>query len=191
MKNLKIILTGGPGGGKTTALDLFRREFLDEVAVVPEAATILFERGIPRGHTPDTRKLTQESIYFMQKNLEKIYRNMNPDKLLLCDRGTLDGLAYWPGDEDDFFNFVDSDYEKELNRYDAVIFFQTGACSGKDISTNNPLRLEDTNEAIQLDTRLQAIWKKHKNFHLVGSSESFLEKINFGIKTIEKVINES
>src|ERR1041384_7173820 len=34
-------LTGGPGGGKPTAPDLFRRELGTEVAVVPEAATIL------------------------------------------------------------------------------------------------------------------------------------------------------
>ena len=40
-KQLKVVVTGGPGGGKTTALDLFCRELGDKVAVVPEAATVL------------------------------------------------------------------------------------------------------------------------------------------------------
>ena len=41
----RIVLTGGPGGGKTTAADLFRREIGDRVVLVPEAATILFQGG--------------------------------------------------------------------------------------------------------------------------------------------------
>src|SRR5687768_10782133 len=41
-KYCRIVLTGGPGGGKTTAADLFRREIGDRVVIVPEAATILF-----------------------------------------------------------------------------------------------------------------------------------------------------
>ena len=45
---LRIVLTGGPGGGKTTAADLFRRELGERVVVVPESATILFGGGFPR-----------------------------------------------------------------------------------------------------------------------------------------------
>ncbi len=47
-KRCRIVLTGGPGGGKTTAADLFRREIGDRVVIVPEAATILFQGGFPR-----------------------------------------------------------------------------------------------------------------------------------------------
>ena len=36
----KIVLTGGPGGGKTTAADLYRREIGDEVVIVPEAVVV-------------------------------------------------------------------------------------------------------------------------------------------------------
>jgi hypothetical protein len=32
---LRVVLTGGPGGGKTTAADLFRREIGDRVVIVP------------------------------------------------------------------------------------------------------------------------------------------------------------
>ena len=40
-KRRRIVLTGGLGSGKTTAADLLRRELVNRVVVVPEAATIL------------------------------------------------------------------------------------------------------------------------------------------------------
>ena len=44
----RIVLTGGPGGGKTTAADLMRREVGERIVIVPEAATMLFSGGFPR-----------------------------------------------------------------------------------------------------------------------------------------------
>ena len=43
----RIVLTGGPGGGKTTAADLFRREIGDREVVVPEAATLVVLGRVP------------------------------------------------------------------------------------------------------------------------------------------------
>ena len=37
----RIVLTGGPGGGKTTAVDLFRREIGPQVVVEPHQAPCL------------------------------------------------------------------------------------------------------------------------------------------------------
>ena len=64
----RIVVTGGPGGGKTTAADLFRREMAGKVAVVPEAATILFGGGFPRGGP--AQRAAQVAIYQVQRNLE-------------------------------------------------------------------------------------------------------------------------
>ena len=100
----RIVLTGGPGGGKTTALDLIRREFAGQIASVPEAATMVFSGGISRTENPQEITSQQIAIFNLQKNLEDIQRAMHPDCLILCDRGSLDGLAYWPGSEEDFFD---------------------------------------------------------------------------------------
>jgi predicted ATPase len=186
----RIVITGGPGGGKTTALDLFRRELSGKIESVPEAATMIFSGGIERSEDLDVIKCQQNTIFNLQKNLEDIKRKMSPNSLVLCDRGTLDGLAYWPGTEVEFFDEMGSSFEDELARYDAVIFFETAAKSGQGIRSNNPIRNESEQKAIELDQKLQEIWSKHPNYNFVGSSESFIKKIMFGIMTIENVISK-
>ena len=66
----RIVLTGGPGGGKTTAADLFRREMGARIALVPEAATMVFSGGFPRVHEPLAVQASQRAIYHVQRNLE-------------------------------------------------------------------------------------------------------------------------
>ncbi|KHT64858.1 hypothetical protein RJ45_04210 [Photobacterium gaetbulicola] len=189
-KQLQVVVTGGPGGGKTTALDLFRRELGHQIAVVPEAATVLFSGGITRSEDEQVLKLVQKTIFQLQKNVEEIHKAQFPDRLLVCDRGSLDGLAYWPGSESEFFSEVNSTFEDEIARYDAVIFFESAGASGHDISSNNPVRNESSQQAAQLDKKLQKVWSRHPHFYFVGSSESFIRKIMFGIMTIENVINQ-
>lgn len=103
MKVHKIALTGGPGGGKTTAADLFQRELRDQLVMVPEAATLLFRGGFPRTGESAVMKATQRAIYHVLKNLEESISAHCPGRSLLCDRGTVDGAAYWPGSFRDFF----------------------------------------------------------------------------------------
>ncbi|MCH2058258.1 MAG: ATP-binding protein [Thalassotalea sp.] len=186
----RIVLTGGPGGGKTTAIDLIRREFAGKLAIVPESATMIFSGGIERAENDDVLRAQQTAIFNLQKNLEDIQRATFPDCVILCDRGSLDGLSYWPGSEEDFFKSINSDLETELNRYDAVIFFETAAKSGESIRSNNPIRNESEQAAIELDDKLQAVWSRHPNFNLVSSSESFIRKVMFGIMTVENVIGQ-
>ena len=43
----------------------------------------------------------------------------------LCDRGLLDGLAYWPGDTRDFWAAAGTSLKAEYARYHAVIHLRT------------------------------------------------------------------
>lgn len=194
MKNVRIrkriVITGGPGGGKTTALDLIRREFNGKIATVPESATMIFSGGIERSTNEKVLKSQQIAIFNLQKHLEDIQRETYPECVILCDRGTLDGLAYWPGTNEDFFQKMSTSLEQEFARYDAVIFFETAAKSGESIRSNNPIRNESEATAITLDSKLQNIWSKHNNFYLVASSESFINKVMFGITAIKTIIEQ-
>lgn len=184
----RIVLTGGPGGGKTTAADLFRREIGERVVIVPEAATILFQGGFPRSREPDAMRLAQTTIFHVQQKLEDVQASLYPGRTLLCDRGTVDGAAYWPGSTHDYFKAVGTTLEKELRRYDAVIFFETAAVGGTSIEGGNPIRNESLEEAVKLDARLRALWVPHPRFILVPNNPSFFKKISFGLAVLESIV---
>lgn len=187
---MRIVLTGGPGGGKTTAADLFRREIGDEVTVVPEAATMLFSGGFPRVDQPEARRATQRAIYNVQRNLEDIQAALYPGRILLCDRGTLDGAAYWPDGAESFFRDLSIDRAAEYARYDAVIHFESAAVGDMDIEGGNPVRIESAEAAVALDTRLREVWKDHPRFVMVPHNPSFFKKITFGLASIESIVSQ-
>lgn len=186
----KVVITGGPGGGKTTALDLFRRELGQQASIVPESASLLFSSGITRSDDHESIRSVQKAIFRLQHDLEDIIACQNPGKLLMCDRGTLDGLAYWPDRESNFFEMMNSSLEKELKRYQAVIFFETAAASGQDFNSNNPYRNESSQKALQLDKKLHRIWSQHPSFFFVPSNSSFVDKIIKGVQCIQTVIDQ-
>ena len=116
LNRCRIVLTGGPGGGKTTAADLFRREIGERVVIVPEAATILLQGGFPRSREPHAMRYAQTGIFHVQRHLEDVQSALFPGRALLCDRGTVDGAAYWAGTPHTYFRAVGSTLAAELAR---------------------------------------------------------------------------
>lgn len=189
-KRRRIVLTGGPGGGKTTAADLLRRELGDRVVIVPEAATILFAGGFPRSEHWDANRAAQSAIFHVQRNLEDVQSALYPDRVLLCDRGTVDGAAYWYDGRDAFFRSVGTTLDAELARYDAVVFFETAAVAGLSIEGGNPVRNESLERAVELDGRLRALWSLHPRFTLVPHSSSFLKKITGALDVLQRLVDD-
>jgi hypothetical protein len=187
-KRCRIAITGGPGGGKSTALDLFRREIGERVVAVPEAATMLFSGGFPRTRQPAARRHAQRAIFEVQRNLEDLHGSTYPDRILICDRGTVDGGAYWPSDGD-FFEAMGTTLDEELARYDAVIFFESAAVGGMSIESGNPTRIEDDVEASRLDRALLDLWSGHPNISMIPHRESFFEKIKEGFAAMKGVVD--
>ena len=186
----RIVLTGGPGGGKTTAADLYRREIGQQVVVVPEAATMLFSGGFPRSHEIHARKAAQCAIFHVQKHLEDVQSALYPERILLCDRGTIDGAAFWPGGPSEFFDVVGTTLAKELTRYDAVLFFETAAAGGMSIEGGNPVRIETNDQALELDHRLRELWLQHPRAIVVPHNRSFMKKIMLGLASLENIVGE-
>lgn len=184
----RIVLTGGPGGGKTTAADLFRREIGERVVVVPEAATLLFSGGFPRSTERHALVAAQTAIYHVQRELEDVQSALFPDRVLLCDRGTVDGAAYWPGEPESFFDHLGTTEQEELARYDAVIFFETAAMGGLSVEGGNPVRVESNEEAVHLDRKLRQLWSRHRRFVVVPHDRSFFKKITFGLAALESIV---
>lgn len=185
---VRIVLTGGPGGGKTTAADLFRREIGEHVVLVPEAATLLFSGGFPRSTMPTAQLAVQRAIYHVQRNLEDAQAARFPGRILLCDRGTVDGAAYSHDDVHDYFAALGTTLEAELSRYDAVVHFETAAVGGMSIEGGNPTRNEDAETAVAIDGRLKELWSVHPRFIQVPHNPSFFKKITFGLASIESLV---
>lgn len=185
----RVVLTGGPGAGKTTAADLLRREVGDRIVVVPETATMLFGGGFPRREEPRAKCRAQEAIFHVQRRLEEVFALTYPHRVLLCDRGTVDGAVYYPGEVDDFFAGLGTTLDAELARYDHVIFFETAAVGGISIEGGNPVRNESEEQAVTIDAALRSLWEKHPRFTLIEHQRSFLDKTFAAVKLLESIIN--
>ncbi len=170
----RVAITGGPGAGKTALLELARQSFCEHVTVLPEVASMLFSGGFPRGETDETRRAAQRAIYYVQRELE-IANESNGAALTLCDRGTLDGVAYWPSPPPDFFSSVGTSLDDELARYALVLHLRTPTESNG-YNRNNPVRVESAHEAAEIDARILAVWSRHPRRVVVDHTEVFLVK---------------
>ena len=169
----RIVLTGGPGAGKTAVLEMVRQVLCKHLWIVPEAAGILFGGGFPRGAALAQRQAAQRAIYFVQRELETGTASEDL-AIALCDRGTVDGEAYWPG-PGDLWSAVATTKAAELRRYDAVIHLRTPR-PHQGYNHANPLRVEEVEEALAIDERIAAAWANHPRRHLVPAAADFLEK---------------
>lgn len=186
MEKIKIAITGGPSGGKTTLIETLKKEFGSQITVVAEAASILYGGGFPRKKTIFGRIATQRAIYFTQRELEALAIKEAATSLLVFDRGSLDSIAYWPNDEDDFFNNIQSDRKTELDRYDWVIHLNTAASENYDLS--NPIRTETHTEALALNEKIKLAWSGHPRRIIINSNGDFLAKITKSIQVIKSII---
>ena len=169
------MLTGGPGAGKTAILELIGHFFCNHVKVLPEAAGIVFGGGFPRERRPEMRCAAQRAIFFVQRELEAC-ADVDTPAIVLCDRGTVDGAAYWPG-PGDFLAEVGTTLDEQLARYDAVIHLRTPRVE-TEYNYDNPLRIETPDEAVAADERILAVWAKHPNRVVIDPSTDFLRKVS-------------
>jgi predicted ATPase len=169
----RIVLTGGPGAGKTAVLELVRQSFCAHVEILPEAAAIVFGGGFPRHASLEWRRAAQRAIFCVQRELESTVEAANA-AIVLCDRGTVDGAAYWPG-PDSFWGSLGTTQGREMSRYDAVIHLRTPTID-EGYNNSNPLRIESAHMAAEIDDRLLRIWESHPRRYVVPSSQDFLQK---------------
>lgn len=187
MEVTKIVITGGPCAGKTTAMSWIQNAFTQKgykVLFMPETATELIGSGIAPW-TCKTNAEYQKCQLTLQIEKEQVFemaaKVMKEDKVLIvCDRGCLDNKAYMTKDE---FNSVLEDLklnEVELrDNYDAIFHLTTAAKGASEFYTleNNSSRTETKEQAIELDDKLISAWTGHPHFRVIDNSTSFEEKM--------------
>lgn len=177
-----VVLTGGPGAGKTATLEVVQRELCGHVAVVPEAASILWTGGFPRRGSAPARRAAQRAIAHVQLELQQLAVDEGRAALIVCDRGVLDGLAYWPGEPDDFFAELGTTRAAELARYALVIHLRPPPAGHG--YQGDAVRLEDAAEAARLDAAIARAWAGHPRQVEVASDDDFLHKLRLTVDLI-------
>jgi len=185
------VLTGGPCGGKTTALarlSSYLRERGFETFTVPEAFTILASNGFSMNYfsVEGMGLCVQDTVMDMQMSLEdsfeRVLRAKGRPAVLLCDRGLMDGSAYMPSDEWDSFmaqRGIDSADIRE-GRYNAVFHLVTAAEGAERFYSldNNEARTETAEEARTLDHMSRAAWLGHPKHFVIDNKTDFEGKMN-------------
>jgi predicted ATPase len=177
----RIVVTGGPGAGKTAVLELVRHSLCRHVAILPESASILFGGGFPRTDRPSDRRAAQRAIFYVQRELERAADEADGHAIVLCDRGTVDGAAYWP-DREGFWDDLETTRQMQHARYQAVLHLRTPPLT--DYNHLNPIRVESAIEAAAIDARIAAAWDGHPRRFFVESTRDFLDKARATIRLL-------
>ena len=199
-----IAITGGPCAGKTSLINKIERiKNLFEgclLLLVPEAATIL-NKGNMTFHNAGGDSTFQEQILNLQLQLEESaritangYLKKEPNKkvVVICDRGLLDGAAYFEDQEkfDVILNRRSITREDALARYVAVIHLVSTAVGAIDFYTTSDgtPRSEKPSEAVELDKKCCEIWSKHPHFFKIDNSFKFYDKLEKAVATIYEIV---
>lgn len=201
----RIVLTGGPCAGKSTALSKVESYLLEKgyaVLIVAESATELIQGGIrPFGDQALYGMDFQGIILDYQLNKEKTYEQAanlleatGRNVVILYDRGVLDNKAYL--NERDWYQLLQSRNLREMDlkeHYDSVIHMVTAANGKPEAYTlaNNQARTETIEEAILLDNKTLHAWGGHSNLKVVDNSCTFSEKVGMVLEHCLESLGDS
>lgn len=200
----KIVLTGGPCAGKTTALVKITEYFSGfgyKVFNVPEVPTIYSTAGW-NYLTPNRDLYYQGELAILETQLAlenqflKLAEVCHKPVLVVCDRGTLDISAYIKPEEWEEITAMAGTNSNELrNRYDAVLHLVSAADGAEQYYTTatNATRYEQANEeglriARELDKKVIKAWTGHPHLRVINNHNDFENKLNRVLNEIAKVV---
>jgi len=196
----RVVLTGGPCGGKTTAMGTLTERFQAlgwRVFRVPEAATMLLSGGHSFANLNRLQQYQfQAALLKLMLSLEDAFialaRSTHERCIVLCDRGTMDCRSYMPEDEwEQLVNELGtSTIELRDNRYDCVVHLVTAADGADAFYTTegHAARSEPPAYARELDLKVKNNWVGHPYFHVIDNSTNFNGKIRRVMSTICKFV---
>lgn len=200
MEISKIVITGGPCAGKSTAMSWIQNTFTQigyTVLFVPETATELITGGVAPwtcGTNAEYQKCQMKLQIEKEKIFEQAAKTMITDKVLIvCDRGILDNKAYMDDLEfADAVQFIGSNEVELRDNYDAVFHLVTAAKGAEEFYTtaNNSARTETVEEAAVLDDKLISAWTGHPHLRVIDNASSFEDKMKKLVAEIASFLGE-
>ena len=200
----RIVLTGGPCAGKTTALVRIVEHFSNlgfKVFTVPEVPTMDSQGGWSY-LTPNPKLYYEGELAILETQLAledsfmRLAETCTKPTFVVCDRGTMDISAYIaPEMWQDITNRCGTNTNELRHRYDAVLHLVSAADGAEQYYTlaTNANRYEQANEeglqlARDLDKKVNRAWKGHPHLRVINNHDDFEAKINRVILEISNVL---
>ncbi len=201
----KIVLTGGPCAGKTTALVRVIEHFSSlgyKVFTIPEVPTLFSQAGMNyltpnKGLFYQGEKATLEIQLALEDKFLRMAQECEQPTLLVCDRGAMDISAYMTPEmwEEITKSIGTSTSQLRDQRYDAVLHLVSAADGAEQFYTTstNAQRYEQMNEeglrqARLLDKKVISAWTGHSHLRVINNHEDFDKKLNRVLKEISFVL---
>ena len=199
----RIVLTGGPCAGKSSA-EMFLKKKFEAIGYcpvfVPEASTMLMNEGhTPLGGTKQLREFQKrviDRILALELECEdELQRLAHPKPVIICDRGLMDGRAYMP---EEMFWEVIAEHGLDLSnmrdaRYLGVFHLRSTALGAEEYytQTNNKIRRETIDEARLADERTLEAWIGHPHLRVIDNSgNSFDDKLEALWRHVSRLVGE-
>lgn len=200
MEISKIVITGGPCAGKTTAMSWIQNAFVQKgytVLFIGETATEFIRGGVAPwtcGTNVEYQKCQMKLQIEKERLFEQAAKTMKAEKILLvCDRGALDNRAYMTDEEfEEVLKYVNSNEIELRDSYDAVFHLVSAAKGAEQFYTteNNTARTETVEEARALDDKLVSAWTGHPHFRIINNETDFSEKMRRLLIEISQILGE-
>ena len=195
----RIVLTGGPCAGKTTALVKIIEHFSSlgyKVFIIPEVPTLFSQAGMDyltdnHAFFYEGEKATLEMQLALEDKFMRIAETITTPTIIVCDRGTMDISAYMkPEMWNEITAGVGTCSEKLRARYDAVLHLVSAADGAEQFYTtaNNAERTEGLELAREVDKKVIQAWSEHPHIRVINNHENFDTKINRVIQEISNIL---
>ncbi len=202
----KIVLTGGPCAGKTTALIKVIEHFSSlgyKVFTIPEVPTMFTQSGMDyltknKQFFFEGEKATLQIQMALEDTFVRLAETITDQPVLIvCDRGTLDISAYLQPQQWEEITAAVGWTPTRLRdeRYDAVLHLVSAADGAEKYYTlaTNAQRLEKPDEeglrvARMLDKRVVQAWSGHPHMSVINNDEDFDRKMNRVIQEISAAL---
>jgi len=197
----KVVLTGGPCGGKTTGqtrLSTFFENLGWKVYRVPETANILLSGGVKfETMTEDAREKFQENLLKTMMQIETTFFDLanssSRNCLVICDRGVMDASAFITRDQ--WMKILErigfEEDEIRDNRYNQVVHMVSAAKGAENFYSleNHASRTEGLELARERDTACANAWVGHPIVDVVDNRADFDTKIRYLIRKVADQLN--
>ena len=193
LENIKrIVITGGPCAGKTTAINNIRTYFEQrdkKIITVEEVPTEIMRMGI--NYSEFGKISFQKAIIDMQLKKEEVVMEaassyVDKELMIIYDRGVLDHFIYMNPEEQKLISDeLGIDKNGMYSKYDMIIHMLSVASELPSLYENNDYRSEDVSEAKRLDDLIGDIWRSHPDYIRIGCEKEFDVKLNKLINIIE------